>query len=327
MSGLFKNLQPYNPSWKNHGTGGGTSFTLDVPSTTNATLLTIGGVLQLAGTDYTVSGTTVTTTSSVASGVEVISAVLYDLGSVTTPGAGTVNFDALSFTSQAQGDLLYRGASSWARLAAGTSGHVLQSGGSGGNPSWVAPAGGAWSLISATTLSSDANYSFTGFNASTYDAYVFVLINVIPATDAVHIHMTTSSDGGSSYDSGASDYNWLMARNKDMVSDGGDGGDADADDAHIALIGDNSGAANVIGSDSDEHGVSGQIWLYDPASTKNTHGTYDLMYQSTTPENLVNIAKGGFARMSAADVDAIRIEFSSGNIESGQINAYGVKNS
>ena len=327
MTGLIKGLQPYSPAWKNHGTGGGTSFTLDVSSTTNATILIVGGVVQLAGTDYTVSGTTVTTTTSVTSGVEVISAVLYDLGSVTTPAAGSVNFDALGFTSQAQGDILYRGASSWARLAAGTSGHVLQSGGSGGNPSWVAPAGGAWSFINTTTFSSTSNYTFTAFDASTYDAYMFMLINVIPATDGVYLNMYTSTDGGSNYDSGSTDYNWVFNSSTVNNSDSGVDGDVDADDSVIKLTGDTSGAANQVGSGSEEHGVSGQIWLYDPASTKNTHGTYDLMYQSTTPESVVQIAKGGFCRMSAADVDAIKIEFtSSSNIESGQINAYGVKN-
>ena len=195
---------------------------------------------------------------------------------------------------------------------------------SSGNLSF-ASAGGL-TLISSTDISNAATYSFTSFDSSSFDAYIFVLINVVPVTDAVHIHMLTSSDGGSTYDTGASDYNWLLARNKDMVSDSGDGGDADQDDAHIALIGDNSGGANVVGSDANEAGVSGQIWLYNPASTSITHGTYDLCYQANTPENLLNVAKGGFARMSAADVDAIRILFSSGNIESGTINAYGVVN-
>lgn len=39
--------------------------------------------------------------------------------------------------SAAQGDVLYRGASAWARLAAGTSGQVLTTGGTGANPSWT----------------------------------------------------------------------------------------------------------------------------------------------------------------------------------------------
>lgn len=37
----------------------------------------------------------------------------------------------------AQGDVLYRGASQWTRLAAGNAGQVLQSGGANGNPAWA----------------------------------------------------------------------------------------------------------------------------------------------------------------------------------------------
>lgn len=39
--------------------------------------------------------------------------------------------------SVAQGDILYRGASSWARLAAGTSGQFLKTLGTGANPAWA----------------------------------------------------------------------------------------------------------------------------------------------------------------------------------------------
>lgn len=41
--------------------------------------------------------------------------------------------------SAAQGDILYRGASSWARLGAGTSGRFLKTQGTGANPTWGAP--------------------------------------------------------------------------------------------------------------------------------------------------------------------------------------------
>ena len=150
---------------------------------------------------------------------------------------------------------------------------------------------------------------------------------MIPEGDGVYLDMLTSSDGGSTYDTGSSDYNWVFNSSTVNNSDSGVDGDIDADDAKIMLTGNSGGGANQIGSASGEHGVSGQIWMYNPASTKITHGTYDLMYQANTPENLVNIAKGGYARMSAADVDAIRLSFSDGNtIESGTINAYGVVN-
>ena len=43
----------------------------------------------------------------------------------------------LSFADEAQGDIMYRGASAYARLAAGTLGGLLQTGGAGQNPTWV----------------------------------------------------------------------------------------------------------------------------------------------------------------------------------------------
>lgn len=61
-----------------------------------------------------------------------------------TAGAGDPEEVTLSelldfIGSAARGDILFRGASAWQRLAAGTSGHLLQSGGTGGDPSWTAP--------------------------------------------------------------------------------------------------------------------------------------------------------------------------------------------
>ncbi len=45
--------------------------------------------------------------------------------------------------SAAQGDILYRGASAWARLAAGTSGYFLKTLGAGADPAWAAASGGS----------------------------------------------------------------------------------------------------------------------------------------------------------------------------------------
>ena len=58
-----------------------------------------------------------------------------------TAGAGSTEeltlTQLLDFVgSAAQGDVLYRGASAWTRLAAGTSGQLLSTGGVGANPSW-----------------------------------------------------------------------------------------------------------------------------------------------------------------------------------------------
>lgn len=50
---------------------------------------------------------------------------------------GAVDGAAIAMGSDAQGDILYYNGTAYARLAAGTSGQVLQTGGTGANPSWV----------------------------------------------------------------------------------------------------------------------------------------------------------------------------------------------
>ena len=45
--------------------------------------------------------------------------------------------DITSLAGLAQGDILYYNGTDWVRLGAGTSGQVLQTGGTGANPSWV----------------------------------------------------------------------------------------------------------------------------------------------------------------------------------------------
>ncbi len=83
--------------------------------------------------------------------------------------------------SAAQGDILYRGASGWERLGAGTSGNILQTNGTGANPSWVSPPSGSnpWTLVkktadettsSDTTLSDDATLKFTMSASTNYIA-------------------------------------------------------------------------------------------------------------------------------------------------------------
>ena len=317
------------------GNGSTTNFTLSQSSDTNSVIVRVHGVVQRNGADFTVSGTTLSFSTAPPAASNNIVAQFFTVGSVQSIADSAVSTqkiadDAVTLAKMAGGTdgnlITFDASGNPAYVATGNAGQLLTSAGAGAPPTFTTVTAGGLQFISTTDISSAANYSFTSFDSSSFDAYLFVLINVTPASDAVNLDMFTSTDGGSSYDSGSSDYNWTFNRGTVYGSDSGDDGDSDADDDSISLTGNNSGGANVIGSDANEHGVSGQIWMYNPASTKITHGTYDLMYQANTPENLVNIAKGGYARMSAADVDAIRIMFSSGDIESGTINAYGVVN-
>ncbi len=97
--------------------------------------------------------------------------------------------DILDFIgSAAQGDILYRGASGWARLGAGTSGQVLQTGGAGANPSWVTQSGGAFtavkktadeSVTSSTTMQNDDHLSFSLAASTKYAGRIVLFVNAV----------------------------------------------------------------------------------------------------------------------------------------------------
>lgn len=65
--------------------------------------------------------------------------------------------------SAAQGDVLYRGAATWTRLGAGTSGQVLTTGGAGANPSWTTS-----TAPTVIVQAFDESSSITGLSASSY---------------------------------------------------------------------------------------------------------------------------------------------------------------
>ncbi len=74
-------------------------------------------------------------------------------GSPTPSSAG---FDTTFGTTQ--GSLIYRNATTWVALTPGTSGQVLQSGGAGANPSWIANmTSSTWADVLANGVASGAN--------------------------------------------------------------------------------------------------------------------------------------------------------------------------
>jgi hypothetical protein len=70
-------------------------------------------------------------------------------GSSAAPAADTLTAIIDASIGSTQGDILYRGASAWSVLAAGTSGYVLTTGGAAANPSWSAGAAISTGLMSA----------------------------------------------------------------------------------------------------------------------------------------------------------------------------------
>jgi hypothetical protein len=93
---------------------------------------------------------------------------------MSSAGTDGTNGTDLTTTLTTQGDLVYRDGSGLQRLGAGTSGQVLQTGGTGANPSWTTMSSDVV-LVSETASTSGTNIQFTDIFSSTYKYYHVLL--------------------------------------------------------------------------------------------------------------------------------------------------------
>lgn len=132
--------------------------------------------------------------------VQNVSAASRALGRKTA-GAGDIEELTLSelldfIGSAAQGDILYRGASSWARLAAGTSGQFLKTLGSGANPAWDTVSSSATTLLGTLTTTSGTSQQLSGLTLTGYK-HLFIYLNDLKNINSSAFLMmgqTTSDD-------------------------------------------------------------------------------------------------------------------------------------
>jgi len=180
----------------------------------------------------------------------------------------------------------------------------------------LSASGGSGSLIfiASATASNSASIDFTSGINSTYSHYIIELDNVVFANSAA-LYLRTSTNGGSSYDSGASDYCWNYAalRNSSAYLGVGNGSSAQIELGTIVSVG--SG-----------HSVSGQVHLWTPSAASSVKVSADIIGGSALVNTEVQRFMAQGSRLTNADVDAIRFFLSSGNITSGTFRLYGVAN-
>jgi len=183
---------------------------------------------------------------------------------------------------------------------------------------------GSQVLIKEITASSDASISFVDGSSdvvldSTYPIYKFEFINIHGA-NSQELVFDFSSDGGSTYDK-VYTTTFFKATQNESDTDGALNYVTARDLA-------NSGArpflTQSIGTGNDESG-SGEIFLYNPSSTtfvKHFLVTANMLAGDYTQNTFV----GGYCNTTSA-IDAIKFEMDSGNIDSGKIKLYGIKDS
>jgi hypothetical protein len=226
------------------------------------------------------------------------------LGSAAAAGAastvsrsdGTIAaFDATAPSTQAFGDAAAVGTAAFA--ARRDHKHAM-------------PAGGLV-LLEQHAASTSATLDFTTAITSTYDEYVIEIVNLICATNSVGLLVRMSTDGGSTYDSGAN-YSYTLFSN----TSSGTGTTGANGQTAINLI----GWGNV--SNASNRSINGSVRLYAPGGALYKQVGGHIFYWDSGNLRVSGMTSGLYEVTTA--VNAFRILASSGNLTSGTIRCYGV---
>jgi hypothetical protein len=174
-------------------------------------------------------------------------------------------------------------------------------------------------FISKQTASSSASISFTSGIDSTYKEYVFYFVNMHPSSDGANFTFNLSTDSGSNYNVTKTTTAFLARH-----SESGTGGDLQYKTGEDLAQSTSDQIIGIeVGADADQN-LNGELKLFNPNSN-----IFVKHFISTTNGNDAhsdfnyNLFVAGYGNTTSA-VDSIRFQYSSGNIDSGDILLYGV---
>jgi len=182
--------------------------------------------------------------------------------------------------------------------------------------------------IKTLTASGSASLSFVhGSNDvvldSTYPIYKFEFINIHPSAsgDGNKLQFNLSTDGGSNYNvtkTTTAIRSWHYENDSETGLDYHTGGDL-AQSTNFQVI------TEGLNNDND-HGASGTMSLFNPSST--TFVKHFITETSSIRSGDINYRymTAGYGNTTSS-INAVRFQISSGNIDSGTIKLYGIKDS
>ena len=166
-------------------------------------------------------------------------------------------------------------------------------------------------LISTATASTTATIDFT--LPSGYKSFDIRVISLVPSTDNVGMWLRVSTDGGSTFASGASDY----AYQRSILSGTTYTGTLTATDSKIAVV--DAGVGTGTGRYCNT-----TITVFEPSITSMYKNIVAKQYVYRS-DSVYNIREINGVYLSNTAVNAIRILMSSGNIASGTFELWGYK--
>ena len=186
---------------------------------------------------------------------------------------------------------------------------------------------GSMVLIKTLTASSSSTLSFVDGSSSvvfdnTYPVYMFKLIGLHPSASDAQTQFQVSTNTGSSY-------GVTITSNSFEAGHNGEGDDSSvlqyAGNDYLIQSTSFQPLTNTQYHGTADEAMSGTLHIFNPAST-----TFVKQFMSTcnriNNNNLGHHRHGGIINTTSA-VDAIQFKFSAGNIDSGTIKMYGIKDS
>ncbi len=168
---------------------------------------------------------------------------------------------------------------------------------------------GNWDFIGVSNPSSSSSVTFT--NLSPY-RILRIIGRIRPATDATSIRFRTSTNNGSSYDSGASDYVHSYLFQSAATAAGTD------------TVAGTSFAPNATGiGNTAPEGISFDLLIQEWNQSLQCTFLFSYMMLNTSTSHFVGITSG--RRASTTARNAIEITMSSGNIADGHIEIWGTR--
>ena len=173
-------------------------------------------------------------------------------------------------------------------------------------------------LLETQIASASAAIEFTTGIDSTYKRYLVTYTTVIPGTDAVDMLLRTSSDGGTTFDSGGSDYGYVTQFAYEYSVADTNSYSPVSGSTHIRLH-------NATTGNNTGEVFHGSFVLFDPADT-STYKVVESKWRAVGAAGsyVYETGQGIGVRKSTSAVDAVQIIPSSGVISSGEFKLYGV---
>ena len=166
-------------------------------------------------------------------------------------------------------------------------------------------------LLSTASASTSATVEFNSNIDGTYDEYQIIITGLTVSSSGTVLQTRFSSDGGTSYDSGASDYAYQYTRLDT-------GNTLNTGDSSIEIC---TGIGTDVGTS-----CNAVIYLNNPSGSGYTSLSQRYNHQdSSGGAGVYRHGSGGGSRRAATVIDAIEFSATTGNIVTGEFRLYGVE--